>query len=81
MASGTPLELERQIKNTTLELTVKSRSPEESMSMLGALPGIKSVERFRSDQPGLLSLRLETEHDTDPGRLFFTPAPGPTARF
>lgn len=71
LASGTPQELEHQIKNTTLELTVKSQSPDETLAMLGALPGVKSVEPFHGGQPGLLSLRLETEPDADPREAIF----------
>ncbi|MGE4354121.1 MAG: ABC transporter ATP-binding protein [Oscillospiraceae bacterium] len=71
MANGTPLELEHQLKSTTLELTVKSQSSDQTVEMLAALPGVSSVEKIRNDQPGLLSLRLETEPDIDPREAIF----------
>ncbi|NLL51374.1 MAG: ATP-binding cassette domain-containing protein [Peptococcaceae bacterium] len=66
LANGTPEELERQMKNTTLELTVRSSSPEQVKNMLVAIPGIVSVAEDKNDQPGQVSLKIETEPDTDP---------------
>ena len=71
LASGTPGELERQIKSTTLELTVKSGAPEEVADMLAALAGVASVERMRNDYPGQASFKVKTEPDSDPREAIF----------
>lgn len=71
LASGTPGELEHQIKSTTLELTVKSAAPEQTMDMLAALPGVASVAAIRNNQPGQVSVRVETQPDADPREDIF----------
>ncbi len=71
LAGGTPEELERQIKSTTLELTVRSSSPEQVKNILQPLPGVASVTGYRNDQPGQVSVKIETLPDTDPRDAIF----------
>ncbi|NLO97160.1 MAG: ABC transporter ATP-binding protein [Peptococcaceae bacterium] len=66
LASGTPEELERQVKNTTLDLTVRSTSSEQVKEVLVGVPGIISVEEYTNDQPGQVSFKIEVEPDSDP---------------
>lgn len=71
LASGTPQELEHQIKGTTLELTVKSDNADAVSDMLSNLDGIARLTELRNDQPGQVSAKLETKPDADPREQIF----------
>lgn len=71
LASGTPLELEHQIRGTTLELTVKSDNAGAVSDMLSAINGIARITESRNNQPGQVSVKLETEPDADPREQIF----------
>ena len=66
IASGTPVELERRLSGSTLELTVKSDDGETIRETLAALDGITAAEVSPSANPGELNITLSCAQGTDP---------------
>ena len=60
IATGTPEELERQMRGAAMELTVKADSIEKAESVLSAIPGVRSVKCAEAGG-GEINVELEPE--------------------
>jgi ABC-2 type transport system ATP-binding protein len=71
IATGTPEELEKQLKGNTTELLIKSAEPDKVQKLLEDIPGVASATCSMTNREGELSVTVEPDAGTDVREALF----------
>jgi ABC-2 type transport system ATP-binding protein len=65
IATGTPEELEKQLKGTTIDLLVKSDDPGKVRDLFAAVDGVDAVDAASSGTAGEIAVSIEPKENRD----------------